>query len=79
MKFKVKLPGNAEIPFEDKDSALRSAKENASKLQKVISVHGTNDGYEWEQIALIYPSGQVQEGTGGFGFFKNLPVGRLRR
>ena len=49
------------------------------KTQKVISVHATKDGHEWDQIALFYPSGQVQEGTGGFGFFKNLPVGRVRR
>lgn len=78
MKFKVKLPDKSEIMFDDKDSAMRAAKENASRQQKVISVHATKDGFEWDQVALIYPSGQVQEGTGGFGFFKNLPVGRRR-
>ena len=78
MKFKVILPDKSEIKFDDKESALRSAKEQAVRQNKVIAVHFTNDGFEWDQIALIYPSGQVQEGTGGFGFFKKLPVGRRR-
>ena len=72
------MPDKSTLEFNDKDSAMRAAREKASKLQKVISVHASKDGFEWDQIALVYPSGQVQEGTGGFGFFKNLPVGRRR-
>jgi len=63
--------------FEDKDGAMKAAKENATKQNKVISVHVQKDG-GWVQIALVYPNGFVQEGTGGFGFFKKLPVGRRR-
>ena len=79
MKFKVKLPDKSEMEFDNKDIAIKTAKQNAVKLNKLITVDGTKDGFEWEQIALVYPSGQIQEGTGGFGFFKNLPVGRNRR
>ena len=78
MKFKAVMPDKTEMVFEDRESALRSAKENASKRNKVIAVHSTKNGVEWEQIALVYPNGTVQEGTGGFGFFKRLPVGRVR-
>ena len=79
MKFKVKLPDKSEMEFDNKDIAIKTAKQHAVKLNKLITVDGTKDGFEWEQIALVYPSGQIQEGTGGFGFFKNLPVGRNRR
>jgi hypothetical protein len=79
MKFKVKLPDKSEMEFDSKDIAIKTAKQSAVKLNKLITVDGTKDGFEWEQIALVYPSGQIQEGTGGFGFFKNLPVGRNRR
>jgi len=78
MKFKVRLADKSELEFNDKDSAMRAARENAVRSNKLISVHATKDGFDWDQIALVYPSGQVQEGTGGFGFFKNLPVGRRR-
>jgi hypothetical protein len=77
MTYKIILPNKSEMKFEDKDGAMRAAKENATKMNKVISVHLEKDG-EWIQIALVYPNGFVQEGTGGFGFFKNLPVGRRR-
>ena len=79
MEFKVKLPDKSELKFQDKETAIKTAKQSAVKLNKLITVDGTKDGFEWEQIALVYPSGQIQEGTGGFGFFKNLPVGRNRR
>ena len=77
MVYKIILPDKSEISFEDKDSAIRAARENASKQNKVISVKKKKDE-KWEQIAIAYPNGAVQEGTGGFGFFKNLPVGRTR-
>jgi hypothetical protein len=79
MKFKIKLPDKSEMAFDDKETAIRTAKENARKLNKLITVDVTKDGFEWEQVALVYPTGQVQEGTGGFGFFKNLPVKRVKR
>ena len=78
MKFKVIMPDKSSMDFDSKESAMKSAKEQASRQNKVIPIRGTKDGSEWEQIALVYPSGQVQEGTGGFGFFKQLPVGRRR-
>lgn len=77
MTYKIILPDKSEIKFEEKASAFKAAKESASKLNKVISVKVEKNGI-WEQIALVYPNGFVQEGTGGFGFFKNLPVGRKR-
>ena len=79
MGFKIILPDKTEMQFETKDSAMKSAKENAGKQGKVISVHSEKGSNSWEQIALVYPTGFVQEGTGGFGFFKNLPVGRQRK
>jgi hypothetical protein len=79
MEFKVKLPDKSELKFPDKETAIKTAKQSAVKLNKLITVDGTRDGFEWEQIALCYPTGQVQEGTGGFGFFKNLPVGKQHR
>jgi hypothetical protein len=78
MKFKVKMPDKSELEFDNKDIAIKTAKQHAVKLNKLIVVDGTKDGFEWEQIALCYPTGQVQEGTGGFGFFKNLSVNRKR-
>jgi len=77
MAYKIILPNKSEMRFNDKDGAMKAAKENATKLNKVISVHVENNG-DWEQVALVYPNGFVQEGTGGFGFFKRLPVGRRR-
>lgn len=79
MKYKVILPDKTETTFDEKQPALRFAGQKAKELNKLIKVDATKDGYEWEQIALVYPSGQLQEGTGGFGFFKSLPVGRTRR
>ena len=77
MTYKIIMPDKTEMKFEDKSGAMKTAKENATKLNKVISVHVEKDG-EWIQVALVYPNGFVQEGTGGFGFFKKLPVGRRR-
>ncbi len=77
MTYKIILPDKTEMKFEDKNGAMKSAKENATRQNKVISVHMEKGG-EWVQIALVYPNGFIQEGTGGFGFFKNLPVGRRR-
>jgi len=77
MTYKIILPNKTEMKFEDKNGAMRAAKENATKQNKVISVHTEKNG-EWIQIALVYPNGFIQEGTGGFGFFKKLPVGRRR-
>ena len=77
MTYKIILPDKSEMRFEDKAGAMKAAKETATKKNKVISVHMEKNG-EWIQIALVYPNGFVQEGTGGFGFFKNLPVGRRR-
>jgi hypothetical protein len=79
MKFKIKLPDKSEMAFDDKETAIRTAKQHAIKTNKLIAVDVTKDGFEWEQVALVYPTGQVQEGTGGFGFFKNLPVKRVKR
>ena len=78
MTHKIILPDKTEMQFESKDSAMKAAKENAGRQNKVISVHFEKSAGEWEQIALVYPNGFVQEGAGGFGFFKNLPVGRTR-
>ncbi len=77
MTYKIILPDKSEMTFNDKDGAMKAAKENATKQNKVISVHMEKSG-EWIQIALVYPNGFVQEGSGGFGFFKKLPVGRRR-
>ena len=77
MVYKIILPDKSEIQFEEKQGAIKAAKENASKQNKVIAVKIKKDD-KWEQIALAYPNGAVQEGSGGFGFFKNLPVGRVR-
>ena len=77
MTYKIILPDKSEMTFNDKDGAMEAAKENATKQNKVISVHMEKSG-EWIQIALVYPNGFVQEGSGGFGFFKKLPVGRRR-
>ncbi len=77
MVYKIILPDKNEITFEDKSGAIKAARENAGKQNKVISVKQKKDN-KWEQIAIAYPNGAVQEGTGGFGFFKNLPVGRVR-
>jgi len=78
MRFKIIMPDKSETVFEDKESAFKSAKEQASKLNKVIAIQVSKDGFNWEQMALVYPNGTIQEGTGGFGFFKRLPVGRVR-
>ena len=78
MKFKAIMPDKTEMVFENRESVMKSAKENAGKKNKVIAVHSTKDGTNWDQIALVYPNGTVQEGSGGFGFFKRLPVGRVR-
>ena len=78
MTYKVILPDKTQMNFEDKLGAIKAAKENASKQSKVIAVQMEKEG-EWVQIALVYPNGFTQEGTGGFGFFKKLPVGRTRR
>lgn len=78
MKYKVIAPDKSETPFDDKQTAFRFALQKAQQTNKLIKVDGTNDDYNWEQIALVYPSGKIQEGTGGFGFFKRLPVGRVR-
>ena len=77
MTYKIILPNKTVMQFEDKNGAMKAAKENATKQNKVISVHVEKSG-EWIQIALVYPNGFIQEGTGGFGFFKKLPVGRRR-
>ena len=74
MKFKVLLPDKSETPFDDKQAAFRFASTKAKETNRLIKVEGNTDGFTWEQVALIYPTGQIQEGTGGFGFFKRLPV-----
>jgi hypothetical protein len=74
MKYKVVLPDKTETPFDDKQTAFRFAGQKAKETNKLITVQGNTDGFNWEQIALIYPTGQIQEGAGGFGFFKRLPV-----
>ena len=73
MTYKIILPNKTEMKFEEKDGAIRAAKENSTKKQKVISVQVEKNG-EWEQVAIVYPNGLIQEGTGGFGFFKRLPT-----
>jgi hypothetical protein len=80
MVYKIILPDKSEVKLEtnDKNEAIKTAKNAAVKHNHLIAVQTEKDG-EWEQIALVYPTGTVQEGTGGFGFFKRLPVGRTRR
>ena len=78
MKYKVLMADKTETMFDDKQTAFRFAGQKAKETNKLIKVEGNTDGFTWEQIALIYPTGQVQEGTGGFGFFKKLPVVRRK-
>ena len=78
MVFKVILPDKTEMEFNDKDSAIRAAKIQAVKTQKAIGVRLVRDELDTEEIAIAYPTGMVQEGTGGFGFFKKLPMGKRK-
>lgn len=78
MKFKVILPDKSETPFDDKQTAVRYALQKAKETNKLIVVQGNSDGFTWEQVALAYPTGQLQEGTGGFGFFKRMPLVKRR-
>jgi hypothetical protein len=78
MKYKVISPDKSETQFDDKQSAFSFAGQMAKKTNKLIKIESNTDGFNWEQVALIYPTGQVQEGTGGFGFFKKLPTVRKR-
>lgn len=77
MVYKIILPDKNEVEFDDKEGAIKAARENASKQNKVVAVKQKKDN-KWEQVAIAYPNGAIQEGAGGFGFFKNLPVGRVR-
>ncbi len=77
MVYKIILSNKSEIKFEEKKGAIKAAKENASKQNKVVAVKKRKDD-EWIQVAIAYPNGAVQEGSGGFGLFKDLPVGRVR-
>lgn len=79
MKFKVILPDKSEQEFDDKASAIRAAKIQAVKTQKAIGVRLVKDELDTEEIAIAYPTGMVQEGTGGFGFFKSLPIGKAKK
>ena len=74
MKYRVILPDKSETPFDDKQSAFKFAGVKSKETNHLIKVEGNVDGFNWEQIALIYPTGQVQEGAGGFGFFKRMPL-----
>ncbi len=77
MKFKVIAPDKSEQEFDDRDTALKAAKQLSAATNKVIEIKYWT-GSEWDTYGIAYPNGMVQEGTGGFGFFKKLPVGRKR-
>lgn len=80
MVFKVILPDKSEQDFDNKEAAIKAAKIQAVKTQKAIGVRLVRDELDTEEIAIAYPTGMVQEGTGGFGFFKNLSVnGKKKR
>ncbi len=70
-KYRVKLPDGTINNFENEDEAINFAKSNSIRLKKVISVDYTDDDFKWFTLAIAYPNGKVQVGTGGFGFFKH--------
>lgn len=72
MKYRAVLP-DEKPEFDSKEGALNFAKEKAGSLKRAVSIEKKN-GEKWETKIMVYPNGEVQEGMGGFGFFKDLPV-----